>query len=736
MPGGASTYGSARTEPEVVTSRLILRWRHSARSRQARPGSPCAVVSAARFHSAASGVPPNDPDRVLLERLQAAEKRAAEEAVLRQAAEKRAAEEAELRQAAEKRAAEEAELRQAEAVLRQAAEERATKEAEMRKKMEEAIGKARALEQATRWSSVATRASLFNEAKRDEVYTVDESLAMGDIPLLPVDVAHALAAAVEPFSVPPEDAPEESVNTNGSLHSTALALLLAVERCVGKACSLRRFYEQELERLASGQKGPKNRPDFTYTYRHEAEATLLSSLVIIELKTRRTRRKSATTLLDEGYVQCFRYGAARVLHLGDRFPDFARHEAVVVLSNLETLSVMRVVLTQDKFIAYASRDEPLLLLPSSRRSSSPQVHSLAPGVALLARVLCASPEQLGGVLANPPETLNVQLSTHAQRQQPAGDALITIGDLLGRGGFCDVFAGTSSSDGARCVVKLPRMILGQQRDAAASSRAYKLLRREATVLRKLACVSSPHVPVLLGAAFQRDAPHIPALVMQPVGVVATKAPGASSPPGSRERRELAQACAVGVFAALREAHKVKVLHTDVRPTNVILDTSTGIAVLADWGIARSARASLRGLQPAALGWPDCAPDDALRASAGTGPPWLPCRGTDCESAVYALAALAFGDPCGDAPWSRNAVRDAEKRVAEAAQAITDSTDEEVVQRAIAAAVEGARFEARDAWFAALPHGHPLRAAREAVRDSQVSDEEWPYELSVGWNLLE
>ena len=743
MPGGASTYGSARTEPEAVTSRLTLRWRHSARSRQVKPASPCAVVSAARFHSAASGVPPNDPDRVLLERLQAAEKRAAEEAELRQAAEKRAAEEAELRQAAEERAAEEAELRQgeavlrqAEAVLRQAAEERATKEAEMRKKMEEAIGKARALEQATRWSSVATLASLFTEAKRDEVYTVDESLAMGDIPLLPVDVAHALAAAVEPFSVPPEDAPEESVNTNGSVHSTALALLLAVERCVGKACSLRRFYEQELERLASGQKGPKNRPDFTYTYRHEAEATLLSSLVIIELKTRRTRRKSATTLLNEGYVQCFRYGAARVLHLRDRFPDIARHEAVVVLSNLETLSVMRVVLTQDKFAVYASRDEPLLPLPSSLRSSLPQADSLAPGVALLARVLCASPEQLGGVLANPPETLNVQLSPHAQRQQPAGDALITIGDLLGRGGFCDVFAGTSSSDGARCVVKLPRMVLGQQRDAAASSRAYKLLRREATVLRKLAGVSSPHVPVLLGAALQRDAPHIPALVMQPVGVVATKAPGASSPPGSPERRALAQACAVGVFAALREAHKVKVLHTDVRPTNVILDTSTGIAVLADWGIARSARASLRGLQPAALGWPDCAPNDALRASAGTGPPWLPCRGTDCESAVYALAALAFGDPCGDAPWSRNAARDAEKRVADAAQAITDSTDEEVVQRAIAAAVEGARLEARDAWFAALPHGHPLRAARKAARASQVSDREWPYKLSVGWNLLE
>ena len=214
---------------------------------------------------------------------------------------------------------------------------------------------------------------------------------------------------------------------NGSVHSTALALLLAVERCVGQACALRRFYEQELERTGVDKPGPKNRPDFSYTNRHEAEVTLLSSLVNIELKTRRTRQKSGAVLRDEGYVQCFRYGAARVLHLRERFPGIARLEAVTILSNLATLSVMRVVLTEERFAVYATPDVPLLPPPSA--SAPAPRPSLAPGVALLARVLCASPEQLGGVLASPPDALQVQ------RQPGGASASVTIGDLLGSGGF-------------------------------------------------------------------------------------------------------------------------------------------------------------------------------------------------------------------------------------------------------------------------------------------------------------
>jgi hypothetical protein len=100
------------------------------------------------------------------------------------------------------------------------------------------------------------------------------------------------------------------------VHSIALAVLLAVETCAGQACALRRFYEQQLEERGTGQKlTRRNRPDFTYTYRHDAEVTFLSALLNVELKTRRTQNKSENVLLDEGYVQCFRYGAVRVLRL-------------------------------------------------------------------------------------------------------------------------------------------------------------------------------------------------------------------------------------------------------------------------------------------------------------------------------------------------------------------------------------------------------------------------------------
>ena len=51
--------------------------------------------------------------------------------------------------------------------------------------------------------------------------------------------------------------------------------------------------------------------------------------------------------------------------------------------------------------------------------------------------------------------------------------------------------------------------------------------------------------------------------------ITAHAPGAASPPGSPERRALAEACAAGVLAALRAAHDAGVLHTDVRPTNII-----------------------------------------------------------------------------------------------------------------------------------------------------------------------
>jgi hypothetical protein len=416
-----------------------------------------------------------------------------------------------------------------------------------------------------------------------------------------------------------------------------------------------------------------------------------------------------------------------VLQLRTRFPDASRWEAVVVVSNMRTLRVMRVVLTDDAFVVYSTDDEPMLPHPQPPGPSGPP--PLPRGVELLARVLCASPSQLGGMLCCPADEIQVTPLTRRGTRGTRAET-VTIGTLLGSGGFCDVFAG--SWRGAAVAVKLPRHSTDKQSLAA--------LCAELTALRKLARtpLPSPHVPTLAGVSLERDSTQ-PALVLQPAGVDATRAPGAAAAPGSLERRQLAHACADGVFAALRAAHAANVLHRDVRPTNVLWHESESRALLIDWGIARSAKATLRALQPGALGWPDAAPDAALLASSGAGAPWLPCAATDCESAVYTLAALAFGVPCGEPPWASSSATMA-SAAALAAAASVAAHGPAAVASAVATVVVAARLRARDEWFATLPHAHPLRVARasaQAAQDGLGSSHPPlpPYSLPLGWAVL-
>lgn len=565
---------------------------------------------------------------------------------------------------------------------------------------------------ATKWSVMQTRASALDVAER-EILKVDEAAVLGDLPPLKDDVAQRLAFAVQGLTLPPEDAPEVDAYVDGSVHSRMLALLLVIEAQLGRACSLRRFYQQELERSEPEKRVPKNEPDFTYTYFCEAEVTLLSALLCIELKTRLTKNKSKAVLVAEGLVQSFRYGTVLVQAKRRRFPDAERWEAMVVFSNLEHLHAIRVVLTEEDFVAYTTDPLPLLAPASAPQTSA--IPQLAPGVEVLARMLCAKPEQLGGMFSSPPVRLRVPAI--APR---TGDLDVEMGKWLGSGGYCDVFQAACRGDAV--AVKLPR--------TPNNAQARFLLRREAAALRKLAKQPSPHVPALLGAAIGRDAPQ-PTLVMQPVGVDATRAPGAASPPGSAARRALADACAEGVFAALRAAHAEDMLHTDVRPTNVLWDELRHVAVLIDWGIARSVPQTLLALQPAALGWPDCAPDEALRADAGGGP-WMPSAGGDCESAVYALAALAFGEPCGEAPWASDVFQDAALQAVAAAAGSPPAPAS--ARSAVAAAVAAARLGARDAWFAVLPPSHPLRVARMAAQAAQAVFSDPPYALGRGWSV--
>jgi hypothetical protein len=552
--------------------------------------------------------------------------------------------------------------------------------------------------QVAKWENAATRASLYVEAQRD-ILRIDEGAVFGDIAPLPATVESRLAAVVPQLTQLPDAAPEKDAYTGGSVHNAMLTLLLAIERCAGPLCRLRRFYEQA--------QNARNTPDFTYTDRHEATVTTLSSLVSLELKPVETKNKSCKTLLTEAKVQGFRYGAARVVQLRARFPDVTKWEAMVVVSNMRTLCVMRVVFTEEAFVVYTTADEPLL--------PDPLTSKLPRGVELLARVLCASPSQLGGMFCSPPE--HIQMVPTGSVTSEA----VAVGDLLGSGGYCDVFAGTWAAHAV--AVKLPRMPTDKQALAALTS--------ETTTLRRLAH-KSPHIPTLVGVSTASSGAGGPALIMQPVGCDATRAPGAADAPGSPARVALAHDCAAGVFHALRAAHGARVVHRDVRPTNLLWHAHSRTVLLIDWGIAVTAAASLRALQPAALGWPDAAPDVALRASSRTGPPWLPDAATDVESALYTLSALAFGEPCGAAPWANGAGANVAAVALAAAAAVPPGKQ---TATAVAAALMSACMQARDAWFAALPQAHPLRTARAAVHAAQASGSKPMYALPPGWAVL-
>ena len=570
------------------------------------------------------------------------------------------------------------------------------------KKLADELSRKAAAGQAQKWSLAATRASLLPVAEA-EILRLDESAVFADIAPLPASIERDLAVFVPQLPRLPEDAPEKDAYRSGSVHNALLTLLLATERSAGTACRLRRFYGQQMN--------ARNTPDFTYTDRHEATVTTLSSLVIIEAKPVMTKNKNTATLLAEGKVQGFRYGSAHVMELRERFPDASKWEAVVIVSNMRTLCVMRVVYTDDTFTVYTTGDEPMLLAPSPGK--------LPRGVEMLARVLCASPRQLGSMFCSPPD--HIQILPSGRGKSSSTFENVAVDTLLGSGGYCDVFAGMWR--GNSVAVKMPR--------APTDKQSLKAFRSEKAALRKLARSTSKHIPTLVGSSESFPGGQL-ALVMQPVGVEVTRAPGAAEPPGSPARCALAQAAALGVFEALRAAHVAGIVHRDVRPNNLLWDAPSESVLLIDWGIARTASVTLRALQPAALGWPDTAPDCALRASSLTGPPWLPSAATDCESALYTLAAIAFGDPCGQAPWASSSDALAADAALAAAAAYAHGKPM-VAAKTLASAVVAARLKARDTWFASLPQAHPLRAARVAVLAAQATGSKPPYALlTPGW----
>jgi hypothetical protein len=584
-------------------------------------------------------------------------------------------------------ALQEALAREAAALAREAAERLARLSAENQKEqLLEELRKQNAANLAKKWAVAASRATLFSSAEQ-ELLVVSEAHVLQDIPSLTAERRLELAAALHTLACPRDGAPERDAATPGSAHHILQTVLNRVRHELGPSCQLRVFYETEPDN--------NNRPDFTCVERHEAQLTWLSMLVAVEVKPRPVSASTQATLMLQGKVQALRYCACRVLALKEACPTAAPWQAMAVVTNGEVLCLIRMVYSGTSVVAYTTADEALLPLDAARQPAE-----LTRGSELLARVLAASPRQLGSAFAAPPRTAEVLLPLGAPRQRQRPHLLTIDGAALGHGGFCDVFGGTLEGVEGAVAVKLAR--------SAADGATALQLRREARVLRKLERAASPHVPRLL--AHLRQSNGALGLVIAPVGVVATRARGADVDPGSPARRALAVACGEGVLSALRVAHAAGHLHADVRPTNILWRPPPHGAVLSDWGLTRAAAPSLKGLQSRALGWLECAPDAALRAELLPGAAWLPCAGTDCESALYALAAVAFGQPCGAAPW---------------AAAPAEASDLAEL------------LAARDAWFARLPPAHPLRTARATVhawqRDACERDALLlPYALPHEW----
>ncbi len=149
-----------------------------------------------------------------------------------------------------------------------------------------------------------------------------------------------------------------------------------------------------------------------------------------------------------------------------------------------------------------------------------------------------------------------------------------VEDLIGRGGMADVHAGTDLRLNRPVAVKLlqPHM----------AARADVKTRFEAEA-RSAARLTSPHAVAVYDTGEHEGVPYI---VMErlPGETLADRI--ARGPLEPEEVRPLA----LEVLAALAEAHRVGLVHRDVKPGNILL-TADGHAKIADFGIAKSVQES-------------------------------------------------------------------------------------------------------------------------------------------------
>ncbi|MFG3716524.1 protein kinase [Streptomyces massasporeus] len=206
-------------------------------------------------------------------------------------------------------------------------------------------------------------------------------------------------------------------------------------------------------------------------------------------------------------------------------------------------------------------------------------------------------------------------------------------ERLGRGGMSVVWRATDRLLGRSVAVK--ELPYDESLSAAQARRQRDRTLREA---RALAQLSHPHIIVVHDVVEDDERPYI---VMELIegGSLADRL-------AHRGPVDAAEAARIGIalLGALGAAHAAGVLHRDLKPDNVLLETGTDRVVLTDFGIAQVAGTPTLTENGSFVGSPEYTAPERM-SGARTGP----------ESDLWSLGALLCAALSGESPFHRDSL---------------------------------------------------------------------------------
>ncbi|MFF6949866.1 serine/threonine-protein kinase [Streptomyces iakyrus] len=206
-------------------------------------------------------------------------------------------------------------------------------------------------------------------------------------------------------------------------------------------------------------------------------------------------------------------------------------------------------------------------------------------------------------------------------------------EKLGHGGMGVVWRATDQLLGRSVAVK--ELPYDETLSAAQARRQRDRTLREA---RAVAQLSHPHIIVVHDVVEDDERPYI---VMELIegGSLADRL-------AQRGPVDAAEAARIGIalLGALGAAHTAGVLHRDLKPDNVLLETGTDRVVLTDFGIAQVAGAPTLTENGAFVGSPEYTAPERM-SGVRTGP----------ESDLWSLGALLCAALSGESPFHRDSL---------------------------------------------------------------------------------